>query len=155
MVEEKDPARFCFGCGSENPRGLGMKFQQQEGRAVAEFTPPAHLQGYPGFVHGGGVTTMLDEAMGWATYGQGLWAMTARMTTRFRRPVPLGEPLTISGWVVRDRGRFLQMRSEMRSAQGRLLADAEATFVRVGERQAEEMRRFYEASLSDRTPEPQ
>ena len=152
MAEEKDPARFCFGCGSENPRGLGMKFQQKEGRAVAEFTPPAHLQGYPGFVHGGSVTTMLDEAMGWATYGQGLWAMTARMTTRFRRPVPLHEPLTISGWVVRDRGRFLQMRSEMRSAQGRLLADAEATFVRVGERQAEAMRRFYEASLEDDTP---
>jgi acyl-coenzyme A thioesterase PaaI-like protein len=146
VSEQPSPARLCFGCGSENPRGLGLRFRREDGRAVAEFTPPAHLQGYPGVVHGGGVVTMLDEAMGWAAYWQGLWAMTARLTTRFRRPVPLEEPLTVSGWVVRDRGRILTLRAELRSRAGRLLAEAEGTFVRVSDRQAEEMRRFYEAT---------
>jgi len=149
--ERPSLARLCFGCGSENPRGLGLRFRLENERAIAEFTASPDLQGYPGYVHGGGVATMLDEAMGWAAYGQGIWAVTARMTARFRRPVPLEEPLTVRGWVVRDRGRLLTLRSEVRSRQGRLLAEAEGTFVRVSERQAEEMRRFYEASAGRHT----
>ncbi len=148
MAERPSPARLCFGCGSENPRGLRMRFRLEGDRAVAEFTPPSDLQGFPGRVHGGGVATMLDEAMGWAAYGRGIWAMTARLTMRFRRPVPLGEPLTVSGWVTRDRGRFLELRSELRSQRGALLAEAEGVFVRVGGRKAEELRRLYEASVS-------
>ncbi len=148
MAERPSPARLCFGCGSDNPRGLGMRFRLEDGRAVAEFTPPEFLQGYPGHVHGGGIATMLDEAMGWAVYEQGIWAMTARFTMRFRDSVRLGEQVTVSGWVTRDRGRFLEMRSELRSPRGDLLAEAEGLFVRVSGERAEELRRLYEASVS-------
>ncbi len=148
MAEQPSPARFCFGCGSENPHGLQMRFRLEEGRAVAEFTPPDHLQGFPGHAHGGGVATMLDEAMGWAAFGQGIWAMTARLNARFRRPALLGEPLTVSGWLTRDRGRFLELRSEARSQAGMLVAEAEGVFVRVSGERAEELRRIYEASVS-------
>lgn len=148
MAERSSPAKLCFGCGGENPCGLGLQFRQEDGRAVAQFTPSVNFQGYPGIVHGGVLASVLDEAMGWATYWGGRWGMTARMTTRFRRPVPLGEPLTVSGWVVRDRGRILTVQSELRSAEGRLLAQADGTFVRVSEAQSEEMRRFYEVSAA-------
>ena len=144
MSEQPSPARLCFGCGSENPRGLGLKFRIEDGRAVAEFTPPDYLQGFPGYVHGGGVATVLDEAMGWAAYGQGIWAMTARFTMRVRASVPLGEPLTVAGSILRDRGRFLELRAELRSAQGTLLAQADGLFVRVSGERAEELRRRYE-----------
>ena len=146
MAERPDAAKLCFGCGSDNPRGLGLRFRLEGGRAIADFTPAAYLQGFPGFMHGGGVATILDEAMGWATYGQDVWAMTGRMTLRFRQPIPVGEPLTVSGWVVRDRGRFLELRSELRSSEGRLMAEAEGIFVRVSGERLEEMRRFYETS---------
>ncbi len=151
MADRTSPAHFCFGCGDQNPHGLAMRFRLEDGRAVAEFTPPAHLQGYPGFVHGGGVVTMLDEAMGWAAYGQGAWAMTAHLTMRFRRSVPLEELLTVSGWVTRERGRFLEARSELRSQSGVLLAEAEGIFVRVSGRRAEELRRQYEAGRQTET----
>jgi acyl-coenzyme A thioesterase PaaI-like protein len=146
MAERPDPARFCFGCGRENARGLGLQFRLEDGRAIAEFTPPEFLQGYPGFVHGGGVATILDEAMGWATYGRGVWAMTARFTMRFRRSVPLGQQVKVSGWVTRDRGRFLEVRGELRSRHGHLLAEADGLFARVEGEQAEELRRQYEAA---------
>ncbi len=127
-----------------------MSFRMEDGRAVADFTAPAYLQGYPGRAHGGAVATMLDEAMGWAVYGQGIWAMTVRLTMRLRRPVRLEQPLTVSGWVTRDRGRVLELRSELRSQEGALLAEAEGVFVRVDGKRAEELQRFYEAS----DPEP-
>jgi acyl-coenzyme A thioesterase PaaI-like protein len=148
VAERPSPARYCFGCGNENPHGLSMHFRLEEGRARAEFTPPDHLQGFPGRVHGGGVATMLDEAMGWAAYAQGLWAMTARLEVRFRAPVPLGEPLTVEGWVTRDRGRFLELRAEARTRDGRLVAHADGLFARVTGEQAEALRRAYEAARS-------
>ena len=148
MTEQPTPSRLCYGCGSENPQGLKMRFRLEEGRAVAEFTPSDYLQGFPGQLHGGSVATMLDEAMGWAVYQQGIWAMTARFGMRFRAPVPLGGQLTVSGWVSRDRGRFLEMRAELRSSAGALLAEADGIFARVTGERAEEMRRIYEASLA-------
>jgi acyl-coenzyme A thioesterase PaaI-like protein len=147
-VADRSAARNCYGCGTENHRGLGMHFELQDGRAVAEFTAASYLQGYPGRVHGGGVATMLDEAMGWAAYAQGAWAVTAKMTLRFRAAVPLEEPLTVSGWATRDRGRTIELRAELRDRKGTLLAEADGVFVRVAGKLAEELRRQYEASLT-------
>ncbi len=132
MSELPSPSRMCFGCGTDNPRGLALRFRLEDGRAIADFTAPDDLQGYPGLAHGGGVATMLDEAMSWAAYAQGIWAMTSRLTLRFRQSVPVGEPLTVSGWVTRKRGRFLETRSELRSKQGSLLVEADGMFVRAG-----------------------
>ena len=148
MAELPPPSRFCFGCGNENPHGLRMEFRVEDGRAVSEFTATRHLQGYPGRVHGGGVATMLDEAMGWACYGIGALGITMKITTRFRKPVPLDEPLTISGWVTRERGRYIELRSELRTAGGQLLAEADGLFTRVTGAQAEEMRAMYRAANS-------
>ena len=147
-TERPSASRFCFGCGDENPHGLRMSFRLEDGRAIAEFTATEHLQGFPGRAHGGGVATMLDEAMGWAAYGLGALAATARLTMRYRKPVPLGEPLAVSGWVTRDRGRAIELKADLRSEGGTLLAEAEGLFVRVTGEQAEEMRRVYEASAT-------
>lgn len=153
MAEQRGPAAWCFACGRENPRGLHMEFRMEEGRAVCDFVAPDFLQGYPGQAHGGGVATMLDEAMGWAVYGQGIWAMTAKFEMRFRRHVPLGEPLSVAGWVTRDRGRFIELRAELRNQQGELLAEADGLFARVQGREAELLRRNYEAALAGRQTE--
>lgn len=146
-------AKLCFACGEDNPQGLGMRFDVKDGRAVATFSVPDFLQGYPGQAHGGSIATMLDEAMGWAAYGKGTWAMTAKFSMRFRASVPLGVPLEVSGWVTRDRGRFLEMRAELRLEDGRLLAEADGLFARVQGEQAEILRRNYEASVAGRQTE--
>ncbi len=149
MAEPRSLARLCFACGEDNRRGLGMRFEIEGDRAVAQFTVPDYLQGYPGQAHGGGVATMLDEAMGWAAYGRGNWAMTAKLSMRFRAKVPLGEPLTVSGWVTKERGRFLELRAEVRSQEGILLAEADGLFARIQGEQAEELREIYEALVAD------
>ncbi|HEY8173034.1 MAG TPA: PaaI family thioesterase [Dehalococcoidia bacterium] len=128
---------------------MKLKFRQEDGRAVADFTPEQYLQGFPGYMHGGGVATVLDEAMGWAAYQVGLWAMTAKFTIRFRKPVPLRQQVRASGWVTRDRGRFLEVRAELRSRQGHLLAEADGVFVRLDGERAEAVRQQYEAAKSD------
>lgn len=129
-------ARFCYACGDLNPIGLHLRFRMEDGWAVADFQAERDHQGYPGYVHGGVVAALLDEAMGWATYGAGIWALTGKMELRLRAIVPTGEPLTVRGRIERDRGRTLDVGAELRDASGRLLAEAKGILFRATGEQA-------------------
>ncbi len=120
-----------------------MQFRIEDGAAVASFLPEPVHQGYPGVAHGGVAAAALDEAMGWAMYAAGAWAMTARMEVKFRRPVPLGQELTVRAQVSRDRGRWLEARGDIRTAAGQLLAQARAVFMRLPPERARQMQEFY------------
>ena len=93
-------------------------------------------------MHGGIVSALLDEAMGWATYGRGIWAVTGRMQTRFRGVVPVGEELEVRGRITKDRGRRLELMAELRDAGGTVVAESEGLFFRV---QGDQARRIAEA----------
>jgi uncharacterized protein (TIGR00369 family) len=120
-----------------------LDFRIEDKRAVAEYRPRAEHQGYPGLVHGGLIATMLDEAMGWAMYSLGVWAVTGKMEIRYRQPLPLDGRATVSGEVVRNRGRWLEVRGEVRSAEGRLVAESEALFMRLPKEKVAELERLY------------
>jgi acyl-coenzyme A thioesterase PaaI-like protein len=52
---------MCFVCGIDNPIGLHLSFYTyDEGRCIARFHPKPEHQGYPGHLHGGIISTLLD-----------------------------------------------------------------------------------------------
>jgi len=124
-------ARFCYACGDLNPIGLHLHFRMEDGWAVADFEAQPEHQGYPGYIHGGIVSTLLDEAMGWATYGNGVWALTGKLELRFRNIVPTNRPLVVRGRIERDRGRTLDLIAELRDESGKLLAEATGLLFRA------------------------
>jgi acyl-coenzyme A thioesterase PaaI-like protein len=129
----------CFGCGSLNPAGLHLHFYATDDPDIiwAPWIPTPAFEGYGGIVHGGIVCTVLDEIMAWTLYSRNAWAVTANMQTRFRAPVHIGTPVRLIGCVVRDRGRVFEMHGEIRQvADDALLAEADATFMRVPPSQA-------------------
>ncbi len=137
------PRRWCYGCGEANPEGLQIEFAVEGTTAVGRFQARTLHQGFPGLVHGGITAAALDEAMGWAVFAAGIWAVTARMEVRYRRPLPLDQELTVRGEVTRDRGRRLEVAAAIRSVEGRLLAEANAVFVRVSQERARQLEAFY------------
>lgn len=139
----ESPRRWCFGCGEANPEGLGIRFRIEERRVTGEFKTRRVHQGFPGLAHGGIAAAAIDEAMGWAMYAAGAWAMTARLEVRYRRPLPLGEPLEVSAEVVRDRGRWLETRGRLRVVSGPLVAEAKGVFIRLPAEKARQMEEFY------------
>ena len=89
----------CFACGSLNRNGLGLLHHVEPGRSWTELTLDRRFEGWEGIVHGGIVSTILDEVMAWALVGQDNWGVTARMSVVFRRPVEVGTPIRADGWV--------------------------------------------------------
>ncbi len=117
----------CFGCGKGNPIGLKLQFRNEGGIARCKFTPGPEYQGWPGIVHGGILSTILDEAMGWVALFNGKKTVTGKLEIRFRKPARIGESLLIEGKIARDGGRFLIIKAEARDSSGNIVAEGTGT----------------------------
>lgn len=123
---------YCFVCGRDNPLGFRLRFEHpQKGLLKASVTFKPEHQGYAGIVHGGLVSTVLDEMMVNLAWMEKTPAVTAELTVRLHRPVPTGRPVRFEGRLERDAGRVLYMKSSARDEQDRLLAEASASCIRV------------------------
>jgi len=141
---------YCFGCGQLNPYGLRLRFfLNEDGGVSAPWTPTREHEGFTGISHGGIITTVLDEVMGWALYQRDIWAVTGRLNVSFRKPVEIGDPTIATAWITSDSGRKLDLTAEVRrQSDGLLLAEATAVFVRVSDERAAEWKARYAARAS-------
>jgi len=114
---------YCFACGTRNPIGLQLKFQQYGERVEASFLPTREYQGYNGVLHGGIIATLLDEALAWASKPEGL-TVTASLEVRFKKLIPVGEPLKVIGRITGKKKRILYGESWIEDTRGVLLAAA-------------------------------
>jgi uncharacterized protein (TIGR00369 family) len=123
-VKESDK---CFACGQKNPIGLKLKFDWDGQEVKTKFTPGEYHQGWAGLVHGGIMSCLLDEAMSYAALYSGVNSLTARMQTRFKRPLPIDEPLTVTGSVTKKTRRLVETKAELKLADDTLVAESTAT----------------------------
>jgi uncharacterized protein (TIGR00369 family) len=122
----------CFGCGPANPAGLQLEFLlAEDGAAVCLTTVPDRFDGHPGYLHGGIIATLLDEAMSKAVRACGLTAMTGRIEIDYLRPVPSGAQLRMEGRIVRSEGRKHWTEARILNARGTALAQAKGIFIEV------------------------
>ena len=136
----------CFGCGHLNPIGLKLEFAVDEATddVWTEWTPGTAHQGYGGIVHGGLISTVLDEVMGWELSNRGIWAVTARLNVSFRQPVEVGVPTRATATIVSDGGRKIELEASLyRASDETLLAEGSGLFIRVPETTAREWQQRY------------
>jgi uncharacterized protein (TIGR00369 family) len=141
----------CFACGATNPAGLHMTFHTDDQRVYSFITVPPTMVGWGQTVHGGILSTMLDEIMGWsAIYLLGKIVVTKSITVEFKKPVQVGDTLTVVGAIGELAGRQITISSEIHCAEKGLCARAEGTFtviapdtaVRLGVMGSDYMERF-------------
>ncbi len=135
MTDNLQPsARHCFVCGVENPAGLHIRFFNTEnGEVRATYTPPEHFVGYPGILHGGIIATILDETMGRAAMVEdpNRFMFTGKIEIKYVKPVPIGEQITVTARLTKDRGRVAHASGELKLADGSVAATATCTLVEV------------------------
>ena len=92
----------CVVCGRSSPAGLGLKFQLQlDGSVNTSFDCRKDFEGYDGMLHGGVISSIADGAMTNCLFAHGITAVTADLRVRFRHPVELGAPLTVTAKITR------------------------------------------------------
>jgi hypothetical protein len=125
----------CWVCASGRADGLGVVFGPLP-------TDPA-LTG--AVLHAGADVPQRDGAVSpeiaWAaldcpTYTPPLWghalpSLLARMRAELLEPVPAGEPLAVVGWTLSTEGRKHRSATAILAADGRVLARAEALWIRL------------------------
>lgn len=134
-MQKQPGSRHCFVCGRENHQGLKVTFYNdlENNQVRAEVIIDEHFNGYPGFVHGGIVATLLDETSGRATLLDGDFdnlMVTGRLDIKYLLPTPVGQPLTVVGWKVKGSRRHAHVRGEIRLADGTVTARCEATVMK-------------------------
>ncbi len=129
MIDET--THMCFACSPINPIGLKLVFADEGDACVTRFVPGREHQGWTGRVHGGIVTTLLDEAMAQFLYRRHETAVTAELTVRFRLPVPVERELLVEARQTGARGRLLMLEAKARLVDGTVVATAQGKFLRV------------------------
>ncbi|MBF6332864.1 PaaI family thioesterase [Nocardia transvalensis] len=120
----------CFGCGSGNECGLGIRFDRAEDGIRGTLVLDKRHEGAPGLAHGGIVATVLDEAAGMALMPLRLPAVTAQLNVTFCAPIPLGKPLLVTARLDHREGRKLHIAAHI-ELDGRTAAQAQALYIEV------------------------
>jgi uncharacterized protein (TIGR00369 family) len=127
-----DAQNHCFGCGAANPVGLHLEFSTTPDHSVVcNAVISDNYEGPPGYLHGGLIATLLDEAMSKANRACGVTAMTRQMQVEYLRPVPSGAVIRIEGRVIRSEGRKHWNEEQIRNAVGKVLAEATGLFIAI------------------------
>jgi len=101
LTEVVSRDRHCFGCSQQNPYGLQMRFFTDDTALYSWLDVPAHLCGWNGIVHGGVLSTILDEIMCWAGIHQMRKVlMTRNMKVEYLKPVYIGEKLRAEARII-------------------------------------------------------
>jgi acyl-coenzyme A thioesterase PaaI-like protein len=119
----------CISCSPENALGLALNFTIRDDKGVqAEFACNQIYQGYPGFLHGGITSLLLDSAMANCLFAHRIAAVTARMIIRYILPVKIDQPAVIKAWIKEYEPPLYVLEAEIEQNK-RALVRASAKFI--------------------------
>ena len=127
----------CYVCGQFHPRGLRARFFAfLDGQVQVQFSAEPTQTGYEDIVHGGVISALLDELLGWPVVLQtGRMCFTAELTVRFLKPMRVGTRYVATAGPGADRGRYWGSEGVLRDEGGALHAKAHGKFFLLSEDQ--------------------
>lgn len=135
VVRKQPNSHMCLVCGLSNPYGLFTEFfELSNGELVAFFTARDEHQSYPGRLHGGIITALLDETIGRAIMVNStaeVWGVTVEFSTKFLKPIPLDTRLRVVGRIVRQEGKVFEGTGEILLPTGDVAATGIGKYVKL------------------------
>lgn len=122
---------YCFVCGPKNPIGLKLDFSFDGKTMSTDFVPLKEHQGYMDIVHGGIISTLLDEVMVKCAIEMGMPAVTAQMDIRLRKPLHVGRKITVSAEIIKDSKKVLTSYAKAVTDDNITVADATGKLIKI------------------------
>ena len=115
--------------------------ESADGRVRGEATLGKAYEGPPGLVHGGFTASLLDHVLARSARSAGHPGLTAELTVRYRRPVPLATPLVVTAQLRSVEGRRAAATARLTAAADPdvVLAEGEAVLVALRPERAAEV----------------
>src|SRR5512142_271164 len=98
-------------------------------RGIVEFGTRA--EGMPGFVHGGAISGVFDEALGLLSWYLGVPVVTRELVVRYRTFIPVCCSVQIEGELRAPEDWFVNGSGVLKSADRTVHASAQASFVEL------------------------
>lgn len=140
-----DDVAHCFGCGRLNDRGHQIKSHWEGEESVCRFVPEPYHTAIPGYVYGGLLASLIDchgtgtaAAAAYRAAGRELGSepalrfVTASLRVEYKRPTPLGPPITLRARVKELKGRKVVVEEQL-FVEGELCATGEVVAVQMPE----------------------
>lgn len=121
----------CFACGRENANGLHLEINQTDDGVFAPIKLNRDFQGYNNIIHGGIVSTILDEMAVWAAYKKGHKAVTAELNMRIKKPMIANTDYIARGKVVNVKYKLVLAQAEIKDLQDDIIACADVKLIKV------------------------
>jgi uncharacterized protein (TIGR00369 family) len=125
---------MCLVCGRDNDHSLKARFYELENdELLGVFEPQDHHQSYPGRLHGGIASAILDETIGRAVgvSDPDAWGVTVELTLKFRKPVPLDGPIRAIARITRDTRRVFEGTGEIVLEDGTVAVEATGKYLKM------------------------
>lgn len=119
----------CFVSGTWNPMGIGVEVHREDEEAVADVSLGWAWEGAPGRAHGGIVSAIFDDVLGYLLTFLKQPAYTGELTVRYLAPTPIDAPLRFRARVVTIEGRKIDAEASAHRVDdaGRTAGDPVAT----------------------------
>lgn len=126
--------RHCFVCGEENKYGIRAKFYELDnGEVVGIFNAQMEHSGYPGRIHGGIASALIDETIGRAILitEPNAFAVTLELSTKFKKPVPVCTELKVIGRLTSINSRVFEGTGEIILENGEVAVAGSAKYLKM------------------------
>lgn len=135
-VQAKQPnSKMCLVCGLKNSFGLKTFFYELDnGELLAVFSPMEEHQSYPGRLHGGIATAVLDETIGRAImmrHDEEVWGVTIEFNIRFKKPIPLDQEVRVIGRITSEANRHFEGTGEILLKDGSIAAEGWGKYIKL------------------------
>mgnify|MGYP000339066010 CR=1 FL=1 len=135
IVGKQHNSKLCFVCGLKNKFGIHTHFYVTENQElIALFKPSEEHQSYPGRLHGGIASAVLDETIGRAIlnrYEEEVWGVTIELNVKFKKPLPLNEELKVIGRITSENSRIFEGTGEIILSNGDVAVTAYGKYLKV------------------------
>jgi acyl-coenzyme A thioesterase PaaI-like protein len=135
VLGAQNVSRMCMVCGRDNPYSLKARFYELGGGEILGVFDPLEIhQSYPGRVHGGALTAILDETIGraMAAGDPTSFGVTVELSVKFKKPVPIGPGLRVLARITTDPGkRLYEGTGEVVLDDGTVAAEAWGRYLRM------------------------
>ena len=124
---------MCFVCGIDNHAGLHTRYYELENHELlGQFMGHEVHQSYPKRMHGGIISSLLDETIGRSiqTTDPNVWGVTVELKIKFIKPVPLDQELWAVWKITSVNRRMFEGTGYLCNTHKEILATCEAKYMK-------------------------